>query len=160
MFIICFCVTVSPAQACSMTREAQALTAEQIPHHHRKQAQQCTLAASSNTAACFFMSGGLYPWNWPWRNQPHLRSRTAKELCSTEMPSTAKIGILLSLFPPKSTVPHTTHMNSHFQIHQPRHQRGKKSQTFSTWPALTTLAAKIHSQLVSVCLGLNKTISY
>lgn len=48
MFIVCFCVTVSPAQACSMTGEAQALTAEQIPRHQGRQAQQCTLAAFSN----------------------------------------------------------------------------------------------------------------
>lgn len=59
----------------------------------------------------------------------------------------SKKGILLSLVLPKSTVPHATHMNSHFQIHQPRHKK-RKSQTFSTWPALTTLAAIIHSQII------------
>lgn len=160
MFIVCFSVTVSPAHACSMTREAQALTAEQIPRYHRRQAQQCTLAAFLNIAACFSVFGGFYPRNWSWRNQPHLRSRITKDPWGTEMFSTEKKrDFLFSLVLLKSPVPHTTHMNSHFQMHQPRHKKGK-SQIISTWPALTTLAAKIHSQLVSVCLGLHKTVSY
>lgn len=90
MFMVCFGVSVSPSQACNMTGEAQAPTAEQIPHHHGGQAQQRTLAAFSNTAACFSMFGGLSPSNWPWRTWPHLRSNAAKEPRGTGMPNTAK----------------------------------------------------------------------